>query len=113
MSRAPPSAARSAALAASTAIEPRSVSGAAARLAPASSQDARARDARGTWRAGIARKKHPEAVRGLLCLVTGGGLISVTLTAPLYTASARCGILVPQPELLMRGEPFPNTDQPS
>jgi hypothetical protein len=37
----------------------------------------------------------------------------VNLTAPLYTASARCGILVSQREFLMRGEPFPHTDQPS
>jgi hypothetical protein len=31
----------------------------------------------------IARKKHPEAFRGILCLLTGGGLISVKLTFPL------------------------------
>jgi hypothetical protein len=27
----------------------------------------------------IARKKHPEAFMGILCLLTGGGLISVNL----------------------------------
>ena len=30
-----------------------------------------------------------------------------------YTASARCGILIPQPWLLVRGTPFPPTDRPS
>ena len=37
----------------------------------------------------------------------------VNLTAPLCTAPAQCGILVPQPELLVRGERFPDTDPPS
>ena len=80
MSRAQQSSDRSAAMAASTAIAPREVSGAAARRAPAESNKASARDCRWTWRAGIARTKHPEAVRGPFCLLTGGGLISVNLT---------------------------------
>ena len=37
----------------------------------------------------------------------------VNLTAGLCTAPAQCGILVPQPELLVRGERFPDTDPPS
>jgi hypothetical protein len=55
------------------------MSGAAAWLAPAKRNEARARDCRWTLRAGSAPKKHHEAVRGLAYLLTGGALISVNL----------------------------------
>jgi hypothetical protein len=49
-----------------------------------------------------------KAKNGLICLF---GIVN--LTAPLCTAPAQCGILVPQPELLVRVERFPDTDLPS
>jgi hypothetical protein len=74
---------RSAAIAASAAIDPRYVSAAAARLALRDGNEVSSRDRRWTLPAVITRNKHPEALGGIRCLLTGGGLISVKFTFPL------------------------------
>jgi hypothetical protein len=74
---------RPAAIVASAALDPRDVSGAAARLALRDGNEVSPCDRRWALPAVITRNKHSEALRGLLCLLTGGGLISVKLTFPL------------------------------
>jgi hypothetical protein len=71
---------RPAAIAASAAIDPRFVSGAAARLALRDGNEVSPRDRRWTLPAVITRKKHSEALEGIRCLLMGGGLVRVKLT---------------------------------
>jgi hypothetical protein len=74
---------RPVAIAASAAIDPRYVSGAAARLAPRDGNEVNPCDRRWTLPAVITRHKHSEALEGIRCLLMGGGLIRVKLTFPL------------------------------
>jgi hypothetical protein len=43
----------------------------------------------------------------------GAGKTALSTYRRAYTASARCGILIPQQERLVRGTRFPETEQPS
>jgi hypothetical protein len=71
-------------------MTPRYVSGAAARLALRAGDAGSPRARRCTLRAAVARETHPAALRAILCLLTGGGRISVHLLNDLPSSRLVC-----------------------
>jgi hypothetical protein len=53
-----------------------------------------------------------EEVAAIKGRVSGAILLALSTYRRAYTASARCGILIPQPWFLVRGMPSPHTDRP-